>query len=524
MRSLTLWPTTPLSRVMSPASSTTTTTQRLWNFPPGVIQRQKALVLAWRGEQWRQRRQSALYCSLRSEKNQLAVDKLITLLKKFCCHVSRCPSVMFEQGRLVSDEFNSLISNVRGNPSCDSENEQIRILLERQKEQISADFQAETLEKSFSRKYMRHLDLLQRFLLKLIGWRDLDSEVAGGAEDPQKFQLLRTERPVKSEKPSGSLTQEIEKGVLSDYESTNVRTGGPVKSCVSVSVWTFRWRQRRRRKRRRRSIKHGETSEWTTHRFVHTARRNRHSLQSVWIATCSCETSRKLPSSRTRESDRESSSSRNTSSRVKSDDSWNGQCRAIRVMRNNSRSAMLRMPSYWNQGMIHCTCGHFLIESETSEIFCQWRLDAISIPNNVIKKGRPHGARHGKTDAQKEHFAAQQRAEEMYQKEFWWNSRSFPTKNWHRKTTLTAHPFEGYERYRKKLVHLTEQIGQECSDETPIRLLNSSHNNEQSPPKIWRRTTRTNRFLINTKGGILFYLLQQNRLQMIAICCNRRDV
>ena len=38
--------------------------------------------------------------------------------------------------------------------------------------------------------------------------------------------------------------------------------------------------------------------------------------------------------------------------------------------------------------------------------FCQWRLDALSIPHFVIKKGRPHGARHGKTDAQKEHFVA----------------------------------------------------------------------------------------------------------------------
>ena len=33
-------------------------------------------------------------CSLRSEKNQRAVDKLITLLKKVCCQVSRCLSVM----------------------------------------------------------------------------------------------------------------------------------------------------------------------------------------------------------------------------------------------------------------------------------------------------------------------------------------------------------------------------------------------------------------------------------------------
>ena len=40
---------------------------------------------------------------------------------------------------LVFDEFGSLISNVRENPRRDSENEQIRILLERQKEQTLAD-------------------------------------------------------------------------------------------------------------------------------------------------------------------------------------------------------------------------------------------------------------------------------------------------------------------------------------------------------------------------------------------------
>ena len=35
-----------------------------------------------------------------------------------------------------------------------------------------------------------------------------------------------------------------------------------------------------------------------------------------------------------------------------------------------------------------------------------WRLDALSIPHYVIKKGRNHGARHGKTDTQKEHYVA----------------------------------------------------------------------------------------------------------------------
>ena len=60
----------------------------------------------------------------------------------------------------------------------------------------------------------------------------------------------------------------------------------------------------------------------------------------------------------------------------------------------------------WNQGVIYCTCGHFLVESESSKKFHKLRLDALSIPHYVIKKGRPHGARHGKTEAQKEYHIA----------------------------------------------------------------------------------------------------------------------
>ena len=60
----------------------------------------------------------------------------------------------------------------------------------------------------------------------------------------------------------------------------------------------------------------------------------------------------------------------------------------------------------WYQGTAYCTCGHLLKESEASQHFHQWRLDAFSIENYVIKKGRPRGARHGKTEAQKEHVMA----------------------------------------------------------------------------------------------------------------------
>ena len=41
---------------------------------------------------------------------------------------------------------------------------------------------------------------------------------------------------MKSEQPSGLLTQEIEKDVLFGCESTNVSMKRPVKSCVPVSV------------------------------------------------------------------------------------------------------------------------------------------------------------------------------------------------------------------------------------------------------------------------------------------------
>ena len=61
---------------------------------------------------------------------------------------------------------------------------------------------------------------------------------------------------------------------------------------------------------------------------------------------------------------------------------------------------------HWNQGIVYCTCGYLLKESESSQSFHQRRLDAFSIQNCVIQKERPRGARHGKTEAQNQHFLA----------------------------------------------------------------------------------------------------------------------
>ena len=63
-------------------------------------------------------------------------------------------------------------------------------------------------------------------------------------------------------------------------------------------------------------------------------------------------------------------------------------------------------PLYWNQGIVYCICGQFLVESESRRKFNKLRLDALSIPHYVIKKGRCHGAQHGKTEEQKEYHTA----------------------------------------------------------------------------------------------------------------------
>ena len=73
---------------------------------------------------------------------------------------------------------------------------------------------------------------------------------------------------------------------------------------------------------------------------------------------------------------------------------------------------------YWNHGIVHCICGHLMRENTSSKHFHQWRLDAFSIENYVIKKGRPRGSRHGRTEAQKEHFIAQNAQKRWLKKKF----------------------------------------------------------------------------------------------------------
>ena len=132
MRSPAPWPKTPLSQVMSPTSLTNSTTRRLLKSScrsnPATRSPRTSMT---RNSMTRPSAEHSLHhCSFRSEKNQRIVDKLITLLKKVCCHLSPCLSVCHARTGRPVHELSSLGSRSREKPSRDSENKQIKVILE----------------------------------------------------------------------------------------------------------------------------------------------------------------------------------------------------------------------------------------------------------------------------------------------------------------------------------------------------------------------------------------------------------
>ena len=57
---------------------------------------------------------------------------------------------------------------------------------------------------------------------------------------------------------------------------------------------------------------------------------------------------------------------------------------------------------YWNIDIVYCTCGHFLHkETAVNQKFVKYTMDLLSVPEYVIKKGRPHGHRYWKKPGDK---------------------------------------------------------------------------------------------------------------------------
>ena len=75
--------------------------------------------------------------------------------------------------------------------------------------------------------------------------------------------------------------------------------------------------------------------------------------------------------------------------------------------------------SYWNIGIVYCTCRHFLRKGKgTNQQFIKYTMGLLSVPEYVIKKGRPHGHRYGKKLGDKEYHDANQLKKKCKKKYF----------------------------------------------------------------------------------------------------------
>ena len=64
--------------------------------------------------------------------------------------------------------------------------------------------------------------------------------------------------------------------------------------------------------------------------------------------------------------------------------------------------------TYWDVGIVYCTCGHFSRDDTTeNKKYIKSVLDLFAIPNFYIRKGRPHGHRYGKKGCKEYHTANQ---------------------------------------------------------------------------------------------------------------------
>ena len=67
--------------------------------------------------------------------------------------------------------------------------------------------------------------------------------------------------------------------------------------------------------------------------------------------------------------------------------------------------------SYWDIGIVYCTCGHFLRKGrEENQKFIQYEMDLLFLTTTCyyINKGRPHGHRYGKKPGDEEYCFANQ--------------------------------------------------------------------------------------------------------------------
>ena len=120
--------------------------------------------------------------------------------------------------------------------------------------------------------------------------------------------------------------------------------------------------------------------------------------------------------------------------------------------------------SYWDVGIVYCTCGHFLGgDTKENNKYLKFTLDLFSIPNYYIKKGRPHGHRYGKKEGDHEYFIANQLKKKRKKRHFLGIHDRFIRDAWFRKTMIELGRTEEVIREMDKLAnedhthHATEE-------------------------------------------------------------------
>ena len=271
------------------------------------------------------------------------------------------------------------------------------------------------LEKSYTRKYMRHLDLLRRFPLKTIGWKNWVQKLLEEVKSEQpSVRLLRKAKKVSclaATAPTlarGDLWRVVpvsverlskDKDADENVDADQISTEGP----VSVQpTGLFMQREEIDIDFRVSGLPHAVVKRTENFRVR--------------------ELVKKIESHPHREALQADLQQNNVYNPFRDDSKA-----MIREMGNVELFELCEtIPKVqcsdcflcWNQGIVYCTCGHLLVESESSQTFSQWRLDAFSIENFVIKKERPRGARHGRTEAQKEHFIAHNARKRCFKMKF----------------------------------------------------------------------------------------------------------
>ena len=110
--------------------------------------------------------------------------------------------------------------------------------------------------------------------------------------------------------------------------------------------------------------------------------------------------------------------------------------------------------SYWDVGIVYCTCGHFLRDGTTeNKKYIKSVLDLFSIPNFYIRKGRPNGHRYGKKEGDQEYHTANQLQKKYKQREFLSIHGRFIRDAWFRKTMIELGRTEEVIREMDKLAN-----------------------------------------------------------------------